>query len=357
MSEHDKPARMPGHEAPDVPARTGADEGRPSGEVAPADPFADPGLPAHVPRRADVDERAARRAERQVALLFTISALSSVAFMVGYALIDVHTVAYIPPIGKTSVSNVVLGVSMGLAFFCIGAGAIHWARKLMTDKEIVEERHPLASSEADRKAALATFDQGVDDSGFGRRKLIRRSLLGALGALALPPLFLLRDLGPLPKKKLRRTAWADEQIIINESTGRRVRPEDLEVGTIIHAQPKHVHDLDVLAKAAVLLVRLEPGDIKDSREAREGYQGIVCFSKICTHVGCPVSLYERRTHTLLCPCHQSTFDVADGGRVVFGPAARSLPQLAITVDAEGYLVAKGDFDQPVGPSFWERGET
>ncbi len=111
------------------------------------------------------------------------------------------------------------------------------------------------------------------------------------------------------------------------------------------------------AKAVVLLVRLDPRDIV-SEQAPAGeswsYDGIVAFSKICTHVGCPVALYEQQTHHLLCPCHQSTFDVADSAKVVFGPAKRPLPQLPITVDDEGYLVAQSDFHEPIGPSFWER---
>ena len=81
----------------------------------------------------------------------------------------------------------------------------------------------------------------------------------------------------------------------------------------------------------------------------------MCFSKICTHIGCPINLYERRTHHLLCPCHQSTFDLADSARVIFGPAGRNLPQLPLDVDDEGYLVARAAFNQAVGPSFWERG--
>ena len=82
---------------------------------------------------------------------------------------------------------------------------------------------------------------------------------------------------------------------------------------------------------------------------------IVAYSKICTHVGCPVALYEQTTHHILCPCHQSTFDAANGANVIFGPAPRPLPQLPLTTDAQGYLVSQSDFTQPVGPSFWERG--
>jgi ubiquinol-cytochrome c reductase iron-sulfur subunit len=81
----------------------------------------------------------------------------------------------------------------------------------------------------------------------------------------------------------------------------------------------------------------------------------LCYSKICTHVGCPISLYEQQTRHVLCPCHQSTFDLADNGKVLFGPAARSLPQLPLGVDNEGYLIAMSGFHEPVGASFWERG--
>jgi len=109
------------------------------------------------------------------------------------------------------------------------------------------------------------------------------------------------------------------------------------------------------SKAAVILHRMLPSEIVSSQTRNWSVDGIVCYSKICTHVGCPISLNERTTHHLLCPCHQSTFDLADSGRVLFGPAARALPQLEITVDDEGYLVARRDFTQPVGPSFWERG--
>ena len=115
------------------------------------------------------------------------------------------------------------------------------------------------------------------------------------------------------------------------------------------------HILEEKAKAAVVIVRMQPDDIKPwpGRE-NWGIDGILCYSKICTHVGCPISLWEQQTHHLLCPCHQSTFDLADSAKVIFGPAARALPQLPLMVDEEGYLVAQSDFMEPVGPSYWER---
>jgi len=143
--------------------------------------------------------------------------------------------------------------------------------------------------------------------------------------------------------------------IVHANGGARLRPDDLQVGSQISARPTGNVSLDDLAKAAILLVRLHPDEVQSKTQLDKGYQGIMAFSKICSHAGCPLGLYEHTTHHMLCPCHQSTFDLSRGGKVIFGPAARDLPQLAITVNSEGYLVARGDFDEPVGPSFWERG--
>jgi ubiquinol-cytochrome c reductase iron-sulfur subunit len=132
------------------------------------------------------------------------------------------------------------------------------------------------------------------------------------------------------------------------------------MGSVFHVIPEGLNDsehpLEEKAKAAVLLIRLDP-DLVEDRPDREGwdFDGIYAYSKICTHVGCPVALYEQQTHHLLCPCHQSTFDVTQYCKVIFGPANRPLPQLPITVDDEGYLIAQSDFHEPPGPSFWERG--
>ena len=146
----------------------------------------------------------------------------------------------------------------------------------------------------------------------------------------------------------------------------------MAIGQLVNAQPEglvHVAEeregviylegveLNVeKAKSSLIMVRMEPDDITFSKDSPENWQvgGILAYSKICTHVGCPISLYEQQTHHVLCPCHQSTFDLANGAEVIFGPAARPLPQLPITVDDEGYLVAQSDFTEPVGPSFWER---
>jgi ubiquinol-cytochrome c reductase iron-sulfur subunit len=358
------------------------------GELVP-EPIADPGLPAHTWRPTDVDPAKEKRAERQVAGFFALSALSTIAFVVAYFTLDVGDNWHV--VGGFGASTMALGLTLGLALLFIGIGVIHWARKLMSDHEIIEMRHPARSSDEDREAAVAAFTTGVDESGIGRRPLIRNSLLGAVGLLGLPAVVLLRDLGPLPGDKLYHTIWGrggekiikdGEEITVpkmrisRDAIGTPILASDLEIGDLVNAQPEVLfnperYEMDPTeveginlqvhkSKASLILLRMDPRDIKPGKakdgSSRENWSvdGIVAYSKICTHVGCPISLNERTTHHLLCPCHQSTFDLADSGKVVFGPAGRPLPQLPLEVDEEGYLVAQSDFDEPVGPSFWER---
>jgi ubiquinol-cytochrome c reductase iron-sulfur subunit len=326
----------------------------------------DEALPEHKPRRSDVNPRAAKRAEHQVGLLFLGSGLASVLFIVFYVTTSVDEEIRLPGFGYTNASNLLLGLSMGFALFLIGAAAIHWAKKLMTDTEIVEERGVQESTDEAKSALLEEFRRGVDDSSIKRRPFIVGSMAAALGLVGLPAIVLLRDLGPLPGTSLRTTMWEPGMHILVAETQQKIKPDDLEVGTLVSAVPEGIElvteeegNLNALAKAAVMLIRMDPNEIIADQtppgDESWTYQGILCFSKICTHVGCALGLYEQLTHHMLCPCHQSTFDLSDKGNVIFGPAARSLPQLAITVDDDGYLIARQGFTQPVGPSFWERG--
>jgi ubiquinol-cytochrome c reductase iron-sulfur subunit len=243
-------------------------------------------------------------------------------------------------------------------------------------------RHTAASTEADREESLTAFRQGAEESGFGRRTLVRNTLLGSLALMGLPAVVLLRDLGPLPvfgkgstsANSLEHTVWRKGVRVVNDVSGRPIKPSDVEIGQLINAEPSLFFqetnadgtvvppqyegtELQVeKGKAAVIVVRMQPDDIHPIAARKDwGVQGILCYSKICTHVGCPISLWEQQTHHLLCPCHQSTFDLADNGKVIFGPAARALPQLHLGVDKQGYLIAMSDFEEPVGPSYWERG--
>lgn len=336
-----------------------------AGEVADhGNPFADPGLPAHEPRRTDIDERAAKRAERQVSLMFVVSMLATIGFIASYVAIDPDKIVYIFPLGHVSALNFALGLTLGVALFMIGAGAVHWARTLMSDVELPAERHPIEASDEVRNDVIDQFKTGAAESGFGRRKMIRNTLIGSMALVPLSGVVLLRDLGPLPEKKLKETGWreatpAKPLQLVNMSTMQPMKPEDLVIGSLTFAMPEGLttHDEDFqqrIAKDALMLVRIAPDDIKDDKSKELGFEGILAYSKICTHVGCPISLYEQQTHHALCPCHQSTFDLADGARVIFGPAGHPLPQLKITTDDKGNLVATGDFEKPVGPSYWER---
>lgn len=322
--------------------------------------------PHHL-RHTDTSPRAAKRAERQVAIMFVLSMLLTVAAIIAFVTIPSDVNIRVPGIGSPNALNFVLGVCIGLAVLLIGVAAIHWAKKLMTDVEVVQERHPAASDAADTAEAKAVFEAGVEQSGFAKYPIIRRTLIGAMALLPLPFVVMLRDLwptpadSPSPTELLRETLWKKGERIVSDITYSPVKAIDIPVGGLVNAVPERLpeveeeeHNLNARAKAALILIRMRPEEIVSEQGDGWSYEGILAFSKICTHVGCPISLYEQRTHHLLCPCHQSTFDLADSGNVVFGPAARRMPQLPIGVDDEGYLIALSDFKEPVGPSFWER---
>jgi ubiquinol-cytochrome c reductase iron-sulfur subunit len=328
-------------------------------EAAVPERFEDPGLPEHRHRMADTDPRAAKRAERQVAAMFGLSALGTIITIVAYYAVQLDDeLSFVEYMGRTRTSNFLLGFGLFLALFFLGAGAVHWAKTLMPDDERIEYRHLQRGTEEERADAVRILKEGSAESGLGRRPLLRNSLLGAMALLPLPAVVLLRDTGPLPGDALSQTVWEEGTRLTLDPTGEPIRAADLTIGSVAHIMPEGIedteHPLDERAKAAVLVVRLNPDDLAE--ESREGaFDGIVAYSKICTHMGCPVALYEQQTHHLLCPCHQSTFDLTANCKVIFGPARRPLPQLPITVDAEGYLVAKDGFSEAVGPSFWERG--
>ena len=320
----------------------------------------DPGIPPHVHRKADVDPLAAKKAERQVAILFALSAIGTLLFIVSYIAIPQDLFIFLPIMGNTNAHQLFLGVGLALSLFFIGMGAIHWAKTLMPDNEVTVQRHQFRSSEEDRDALVQTAKEGAAAAGLGRRSLIKRSLGLSLGLVGLSPLLLLRDLGPLPKDSLTKTSWKAGTRLVTDPGDRPIKPEDIEVGAVAQVLPamlpgQESRSLNDIGKDAVLLIRLRPEEFNlDAERLSWTHEGIIAFSKICSHMGCAVALYEQQTKHLLCPCHQSTFDVTRAAKVLFGPAARPLPQLALVLDSEGYLVAKQPFSEPIGPSFWER---
>jgi ubiquinol-cytochrome c reductase iron-sulfur subunit len=311
----------------------------------------------------------AKRAERVVAALFVLAFLAGCGFIAAYVGIEVGS-ATIPgganPVVAAFRSNLWLGTTLAIALLALGAGSMIWVRQLTPDIEIEEERHDLPSAPAERAAFQRDFAEGAAISQVTRRPLLRRTMLLATAPLALAPLVLLRDLGPLPQTDLRHTVWRKGLHVVTLGGLNRLRPADISTaGSMITVIPEGYQDNDdALAKAGVILIRFAPDELHIPTSYDGGtlvstmnwtVDNIVAYSKICTHVGCPVALYEQTTHHILCPCHQSTFDAANGANVIFGPAPRALPQLPLMLDDQGYIVAASDFTQPVGPSFWERG--
>jgi ubiquinol-cytochrome c reductase iron-sulfur subunit len=313
-------------------------------------PVGDPTVSTHHSYHAELDPHDAKRAELAVATLFMLAVVGTLGFVATY-------VFWPSEFGKEYYEyyTPLLGLFMALALCGLGAGAILWAKTLMKDEETVQERHLLSSADEDKQGAVAIMKEGAADAGLGRYPILRRSFLlanGALGVLAVPFLF---GLGRFQFKvaAMAKTGWHKGSRLLDE-LGRPVKLGDLEVGGVKSVFPD-VAGGRHMADSAVLLIRMRP-DVLKVRESRKDWvvDGHIAYSVICTHLGCPVKLYEQQTHHLFCPCHQSTFDAADGAKVLFGPAARNLPQLAIQLDDEGYFVAQGDFNEPVGPSYWER---
>ncbi len=300
-----------------------------------------------------------RRAVRQVGLLFSLAGLFAFLFVFFY----VGSGWFLPDwqfeVGGHiwgSLFTPLLGLTMGLSLLFVGAGLVVFTKKLLPHETAVQDKHE--SSPLERMTTGATLVQAGHNSGLARRKVITRSLLlmgAGLGAMLIMPLGgLIKN--PNKGNPLGTTSWADGVRLLRYD-GTPIRPGDMEPGsleTVFPAVPGGNRQTD----AATMLIRLRPAQL-DALEPRPGaedfrYGDYVAYSKICTHAGCPVSLYEQETGRILCPCHQSQFQVTEGAKPVFGPATRALPQLPIGVDDEGYFIALDDYPEAVGPTYWNR---
>lgn len=330
----------------------------PAVAVVRTDRVENPGFPPERLRVTDLDPKKEKQAERTISALFFLSVIGSVFAVAAYILFPIDDM---DP-STIRLNNMFLGVGITLGLLGVGIGAVHWSKALMHGHELVEQRHPTRGSDESRDRAVEVFREANTESGFTRRSLVRNSLIGAVIAAPIPAIALFRDLAPEedPIALLKHTMWEAGTRLARDPSGTPIKASEVTIGSAFHVIPEGLaelesHRLEEKAKAAVLLMRLPVDELNESEgRASWSYDGIVAYSKICTHVGCPVALYEQQTHHLLCPCHQSSFDVANEAKVIFGPAARPLPQLPISVDDEGYLIATSDFNEPVGPSFWER---
>jgi ubiquinol-cytochrome c reductase iron-sulfur subunit len=272
---------------------------------------------------------------------------AAISFLVAMAAAIGLTIVYWEG-GQPQAEGVLLAVALG----GIGVGIVLWARHFMPTDEVAEDREPIASSEEDVAAFAADFEAG--GSSLQRRRVLLATAGGACAALGVALVFPVRSLGPRPGRGFKQTAYRGGDIRVVDENGMAVRPFDLPVDGFITVWPDgHTDDAD----ASTLLIHFRSDQDFRPKQGREDWtvDDIVAYSKICTHAGCPVGLYQAASGLLLCPCHQSTFEVMRHARPVFGPATRSLPQLPLALDGDGYIIATGDFSDPVGPGFWDRG--
>lgn len=244
--------------------------------------------------------------------------------------------------GEPQLEGPMLAVALG----GIGAALILWGKKILPDTEEQEPRH-LPSAEGEVEAAQEAVEEGGEE--LARRRFLIRLLAAAGGALGVALVFPIRSLGPSPGRSLLETAWRAGVRVVTED-GHAVRLDAIEEGSIATVFPEDaVGSRD--AQAVLVRVSADALRLPTNRETWAP-SGNVCYSKVCTHAGCPVGLYVQTENALRCPCHQSQFNVLNGAEPIGGPAVRPLPQLPLEVDDEGYLVAGGGFSEPVGPSFW-----
>lgn len=338
--------------------------------------------------------KAEKRAERLVAIWLLLGGLFGLALLLvfifwpwqwdgsnGFSLSEYATPLY--------------GLTFGMSILAIGIGAVLYQKKFIPEEITVQDRHDGRSPEIERKTVVANLTDALEGSTIKRRKLVGLSLgigLGAFGAGTL--VAFIGGLIKNPWKPVVPTAegkkavlWTSgwtprftgETIFLARATGLpgqspfvKLRPEDIDAGGMETVFPwresdgdgttvESHHRLGEIAMGVrnpVMLIRIKPVDmgkvVKRAGQESFNFGDLFAYTKVCSHLGCPASLYEQQTYRILCPCHQSQFDALHFARPIFGPAARALAQLPITINEDGYLVANGDFAEPVGPAFWER---
>src|SRR6516162_9234624 len=246
---------------------------------APGSPVPEP--PRELPAGPD-NPATAKTAEKVVAACFILSMLASIGFIAAYVGLEVHSV------DATLRSNLALGLSMSVAFLAMGVGATIWVRTIMPDVEQVEERHPLHGSDEEREAFAKTFNEGAEASGFTKRPLLRRTLIAASVGLAVAPIVLLRDMGPLPGTSLRHTVWRKGMRLIVYGPNTPIRPAEFAIpGQMITVVPDGYQDnQDALAKATTIIIRFGPGQLVPDTPQNYGTKmnwtvdNIVAYSKI-----------------------------------------------------------------------------
>lgn len=297
-----------------------------------------------LPTEGPVVERPAqdpdeRRLERIVLALFGVTVACGLALLVVYILG-----------GQTQIEGLLLFGALG----ALGTGIVVWGQRLIPAQVHIEPREPVGVD----PAQIAELEETLtEEAGFSRRRLLVVALGGALASLGAALAIPIFSLGPAPGRSLFETSWRAGRRLATQG-GPPVVASQVPVGGVLTVFP----DGDGSdPNAATLLIRVGSGDAAavaspspaPSGSASPPASEFLALSKICTHAGCPVGLYRSSEHVLICPCHQSEFDVLDGARPINGPAARPLPALPFRLEADGTFTALGDFPEPVGPSFWD----
>lgn len=342
------------------------------------------------------DTKAEKRAERSVAYWLLLGGFSGLALL----LVFLFWPWEYQPFGAKgeflyTLATPLYGLTFGLSILAIGAGAVLFQKKFIPEEISIQDRHDGRSPELQRKTVAANLTDALEGSTLRRRKLIGLSLGLGLGAFGLGTLVAFaggliknpwKPVVPTAEGKkavLWTSGWTPrftgETIFLARATGRpgespfvKMRPEDMDAGGMETVFPwreadgdgttveshERLSEIALGVRNPVMLIRIRPVDMPKvvKRQGQESFNfgELFAFTKVCSHLGCPSSLYEQQTYRILCPCHQSQFDALHFARPIFGPAARALAQLPITIDKDGYLVAGGDFIEPVGPAFWER---
>lgn len=340
--------------------------------------------------------KAEKRASRTVAYWLLLGGFSGLALLLVFLFWPWE---YVPYGGEGeriyTLATPLYGLTFGLSILAIGVGAVLFQKKFIPEEITIQDRHDGASAEIHRKTVVANLTDALEGSTIKRRKLIGLSMGIGLGAFGLGTLVaFLGGLIKNPWKPVVPTAegkkavlWTSgwtpryegETIYVARATGLpgesafvKMRPEDIDAGGMETVFPwresdgdgttvessHHLFEIAMGVRNPVMLIRIKPQDMPRvvKRQGQESFNfgELFAYTKVCSHLGCPSSLYEQQTYRILCPCHQSQFDALHFARPIFGPAARALAQLPITIDKDGYLVANGDFIEPVGPAFWER---
>ena len=340
--------------------------------------------------------KAEKRAERSVALWFMLGGVAGIALLV----IFLFWPWEYQPFGSEgeflySLTTPLYGLTFGLSVLAIGVGAVLYQKKFIPEEISIQDRHDGSSPELHRRTVAANLGDALGGSTIKRRKMVGLSLGIAFGAFGAGTLVaFIGGLIKNPWKPVVPTAdgmkavlWTSgwtprfhgETIYLARATGRagespfvKMRPEDLDAGGMETVYPwresdgdgttveseHHLTEIAMGVRNPVMLIRIKPMDmgrvVKRRGQESFNFGELFAYTKVCSHLGCPSSLYEQQTYRILCPCHQSQFDALHFAKPIFGPAARALAQLPITIDQDGYLVANGDFIEPVGPAFWER---